>query len=1270
MVHNELLAAVGETMLRFDPSEISNWASLPDANHQLPELIRRLILATVPQLSRLDIPSGSAVWLSGWDGLLTAETGNAWVPEGTSAWELSCRSDTGAKANDDYRKRTKTPQGVAVATSTFVFVTPRQWTGKQRWLEQRCAEGKWADVRAFDASDLAAWLYQAPAVAEWFARLINKLPTNGYTTLDEWWENWATTSRPNISPALALAGRQEIADRVAEWIQQTATPYYVQAQTREEAISFMAACALNSDDSWGATLLAKALVVKSEDAWNSLVRHTSPLVLIRAFDGNVSSQVATNRGHHVMTPLHANAEPRGNGARLPILGRDETITELTEMGMSEASARALARKTARSLPIMRRFLIDEAEGPTPEWASVDPQSALPSLMLIGQWDESNENDKETVVKITGRPYEEVVRESAALAQNEDSPLTKIGSRWRFLSHEEAWHLLAPRLTAVDVERFTEEAVRVLGAESTAYELPVEERHLAGIHGKGVPHSSLLHDGIARTLALMGNQGERAKNVEDVPYRPGIVLRRVLTDDKGWEVWATLSRDLATLAEAAPEAVLGAIERCLTATPSPFEDLFAQEGDPLFVGASHTGLLWALERLAWSPEYFARVANVLARLALIDPSGRVTNRPVGSLADTFLPWFRLSEATDDDRLTVLGMLLSRFPEPGWKTLLRAYPSFLSDTVVSRQPPSWRPWRQDGVPRPTQTERRAFVKELERLLLENVGDIIGRWKDTVSIIANLSPDARQRAIALLAQRVNEMRKHPDSSELWEALRMELNRQRSHPDAQWAMPTADVELLEAVYRELTPDNPAAAYAWVFDWHPYLPEGNSYEAIERGSKIDAARQSAIAAAYEKGRTEAVLSIAACATQPAAVGHAFATNVETERALAFALEHTGSENQKYRQMAHGILWELFRQSGWPVLEDTIARLKETDYEPEAVANVFLVAPPAQDTWERLADEEPDVQGCYWQGMNPWGVSREEHASFVVEKLLAVQRSVTVAQWTAHSPVHHEIVIRTLEQLPADLAASTEPKPGTDGIIYDIVKLLEKLDHSDEVGDDTIARLELPFISALGHCGRPNLAIYREIAKEPSLFADLIASTYRREDGQPDPMTDGQPSQVTTKILVQIISGSGEIPGNLGDGTVDYEAMATWVNEARRLCADRGRGEVGDTYIGNLLAKAPAGPDGIWPCEPVRELLDSIGSPDIGEGFVTGKINLRGGTTRGVFEGGTQEHTLADRYLQQAAAIGSRWPFTATLLRSIAQWYEQTSKRHDREADERNQFEF
>ena len=235
-------------MIPFEPSEISSWANEPDANHQLLELIRRLILATAPELTHLEMPSGSAVWLSGWDGQLMAETGNAWVPKGSSAWELSCRSDVGTKANDDYGKRVDPSRGVPDAGVTFVFATGRQWGGKEQWAEGRRADGKWADVRAYDASDLAAWLSEAPAVAEWFAGVIGKLPSDGYTTLDEWWENWATVADPGIGSALVVAGRQESVDRLSGWTQQPPSAYYVQAQTREEAIAFVAASAFNGDD--------------------------------------------------------------------------------------------------------------------------------------------------------------------------------------------------------------------------------------------------------------------------------------------------------------------------------------------------------------------------------------------------------------------------------------------------------------------------------------------------------------------------------------------------------------------------------------------------------------------------------------------------------------------------------------------------------------------------------------------------------------------------------------------------------------------------------------------------------------------------------------------------------------------------------------------------------------------------------------------------------------------------------------------------------------
>ena len=609
-------------MIPFDSSEFVRWADNPDADHQLPELVRRLILATVPRPSLLHMPSGSSVSGPGWDGLLVVEKGNAWVPDGASAWEFSREGDPKRKATDDYNKRTTDPKGVDTPTSTFVFVTPRKWGGKLAWVNERQEEGPWADVRVLNADDLVAWLGQAPAVAHWFARLIGKLPATGVVSLDEWWENWSTVANPRISAQLVTAGRQEQVERISQWFKAQRSHYYVQSDTREGAIAFLAGCAYADEAQLGPALLARAVVVENADAWRSLEGHSSPLVLVRNFSGgNVSPQVAVGRGHHVLTSLGEHEEPSGAGVTLPRLGREETLQELIEMGLSEAKARALVRSTARRLSIMRRRLVDEAGGPTPEWASSSTPHSLVALVLVGQWHGDHEGDKAIVAEIVGQPYEEVERDLTGLMSVPDSPLTKVGNLWRLTSHEEAWHLLAPRLTSSDVERFERVATSVFGAVSPEFELPVEKRYMANVYGRVLSHSGTLREGMARSLALMATQADRAKNAEGASYVPARVVSNALEGGKGWQTWATLSGSLTDLAEAAPEALLDAVERDLAADPSPFEGIFLQEGDGLIGGTPHTGLLWALERLAWSPDHFARAAKCLARLAEIDPAGR-------------------------------------------------------------------------------------------------------------------------------------------------------------------------------------------------------------------------------------------------------------------------------------------------------------------------------------------------------------------------------------------------------------------------------------------------------------------------------------------------------------------------------------------------------------------------------------------------------------------------------------------------------------------------
>ena len=720
-------------------------------------------------------------------------------------------------------------------------------------------------------------------------------------------------------------------------------------------------------------------------------------------------------------------------------------------------------------------------------------------------------------------------------------------------------------------------------------------------------------------------------------------------------------------------MLEAIERRLSATPSSFEDLFHQEGDPLFGGAQHTGLLWALERLTWSSEYFPRAAMILARLAQTDPGGRIANRPAESLKGMFLPWFRVSEASDSQRLQTLGALLTRVPKAGWRTVIDAFPTGHA-FAVGREPPLWRPWGQDGVPEPTWPDIRASVKEMELLLFEHVGEDADRWKDIVGLISDLSPDARQQATDVMAQRVNAIKQHQKSTDLWVSLRAELNRHRSFPDANWSISETHLQPLAVIYEGLMPDDPAAAHGWLFGGWPDLPDGSDEGDLEaHRAKIDAARQSAIVAAYGSGDIKAILSIAESAEQPWEVGRAFIIGIGAEPALELAWTHAGSEQGPYRLMVRGILWTHFQQCGWPALGEFLEQAKAADATPTALADVFLAAPADRETWLRLSEEKAEVQKCYWESMNPWAASRDDEAdvAFAALKLLETHRSPAIAKWLSHQSVHHEIVMRTLEQLPADLVSASAPDSRSNWSIYDITRLLEKLDESEAVDDSTIAHLELPFISALSRDSRRELALHRDISRNPALFADLIAHMYRRDDGQADAAVGEHATEVAGSILMPIMMGErGIIPGRTEQGTVDYEALTIWVNEARRLCTDRGRGEIGDDMIGQLLSKAPVGEDGIWPCEPVRELLEQINSQNMGNGFTVGTHNLRGVTSRGAFEGGTQERTLSGELRRRANEIGARWPTTAGLLRRIAESYEREAQWHDRDAQERDQFGF
>ena len=1257
-------------MISFDSSEIVNWTDRPDAHHVLPELVRRLILATIPLPEFLDMPSGSSVRLPGWDGLLSVSDGNAWVPGGTSAWELSCEKGPKGKSDRDYEKRKEDSQGEIASQTTFVFVTARRFGSKKTWINKRRQEGHWADVRTLDADDLTAWLEQAPAVAGWFARKIGKLPETGVVPLDEWWEEWSSATQPPIIPELVIAGRSAEVDALGEWAKGAPGHWYVQGDTRDEAIAFLAGAAHFAAEQWGAALLAKALVVKTEDSWRGLERHAFPLALVRDFDVGVSPHVAVRGGHHVLTPLDASQDPRGNGRTLPRLGRDDTSAALAKMGLPKSELDGLAGKTARRLPVLRRFLIEEAGFPEPDWAA-EATGSLVVLVLIGQWEEDNEGDRKFIEDLIGKPFAEIEEELAAIAGIPDSPVVKVERRWRFTSHEEAWSILAPKVTQTYATRFKELAVTVLGQVSPAFELPPGERYMAAVLGKSLPHSSTLREGIARTLALMGVYSERAKNADSVRHLPLQVVREALSEGKGWQIWATLYRDLATLAEAAPDAVFDAVERDLWTSSTPFKELFGQGGDPLFSGMPYVGLLGALERMAWSADHFARVAMILARLAEYEPDNNVRNRPTESLRSLFLPWMRFSETADSDRLETLKILVNRYSQAGWNLLIKIHPSN-DHLVTDNRLPRWRSWGQDVSSSPTHQDIWRYVGAIEEYLVSGAKGDAHRWAAMMGIVSKLSPGTRAQALSALLEQSEVLRQQPAALDLWARLRLELNRHRSFPDAEWAMAAEEVSILAAAYARLTPLDAVSAHSWLFDNRPELP--NPLPALstppeDQDNQLYEAQWDAIRAVYAQGGVVSIARMAEEATLSLTVGYAVSRALESDAAISLALPHIGGESPKLRDFAHGVMAAFSFRSGWEPLEPVLDQLKEEGAVPGRVAALFLAGQANMETWQRLASEDEGVQEIYWNAVPAFQISREstDDLAFAVRRLMEAQRSLDLVRFLSVVDVSNELVEQVLEQTPVDYA--NEIAAGRQRRIdaYAIGKLLEKLDQSDSVSNERIAQLEVPYIHIMEEWERQP-ALHREILRQPSLFADFISWVFKRSDGSTDGDGDEETRRNRAEAAFTVLWSLRGLPGQDDAGVVHADALGAWVNEARRLCQERGRGEIGEEQIGQILANAPDGADGAWPCEPVRDLLDAVGSQHVGQGFTTGKFNLLGMTGRGVFDGGEQERSLADGYRADAAKISSLWPFTASLLRRLADSYESSGRQFDSESDWRDQF--
>lgn len=1249
--------------------DLSGWASRTDGAVSLPTLLAHLIRATHGSAVQLRFPSDEGVRHPGWDGLTSTEVGSNYVPNGTAGWEISAqRSNFVQKANDDYRKRTADPAPLGPANAAYVFVTPRHWPKKKdEWARARQDDGPWREVRVYDADDLVHWIEQAPAVGLWLAARLGKRP-DGTRELEEVWEEWSLATRWPLTEDLVLSDRDQDAAEVLRWLRGEPSVLSLQATTTDEVVAFFHATLGELPDDLAAAYRARCLVATTAAAARALANAPAPLFLLLTDPEPGLARSLVERGHYVLQAYDARPVARGELRTLARPSREGIASALTAAGIAESRAEALARDSARNLAVLRR-LIPAAPGRLPKWAEEPPPHALLAALLAGGWDEEAEADRARLSELADQPYEAAIAALTPYVGQFDSPLHKIGSTWRIASPFDAWFLLAHNLTSTDITRFEAAAHAVLGSADPRFDMDPGERWMAAVRGIHRDYSGILRHGIGQVLILLALWGDRVGTVPHTGRRADAIVGKLLrnADQRRW--WS-LSRDFQLLAEASPDAFLTAIEDSIDQNDPPIGALFGYDEGGVFGTEYLSDLMWALESLAWSPDWLPRVTHVLARLDALDtePRGH-SNGPADSLRGIHLFWIPQTNASLDQRLRALDLIRKRETDAAWKLMLGILPQG-HDTSNPSPLPRWRDYSVDKVETVTWgLIRRGAVAITERLLAD-VGLSPARWSELLDRLDDLAPDP-EPALAALEAAESRIVDKADRAAIWDKLRHVLHHHRQFPDAEWSLPDTVLDRLESVYDRFAPTDPIERVAWLFQPFVEMPKSSSegWEAEQRD--VDNARQKAAQAIYAEGGRSAVLSLARLTETAGFLGKAlYDSGLPASDVDALLEAAVRSEDARERDVAHGLIVSAFRDRKEPWGSALIARTRAENWGDTTLLTILRALPVERWTWDQVAQIGGEIETTYWRRAPVlWMREDSEDTAYALRMLISVGRArpaLPLARRGNNAHLPSDLLVEVLQEAVRQPVEEDGGNNETTMFRHYVAEILQCLDERDDVDRNALVSLEWNYLRILEHSRRPPKVLLRALSEQPSLFIEMLSAVFKasEESGVVDPAPESsQHARTVARQAFRLLELWNRIPGTRDDGTIDSEALEAWIKEARTLAKAVGRAEIADSRIGNMLSASPMGSDGNWPAEPVREVIDLFRSKPMIEGFRVGKSNRRGVTSRMPRDGGALERREAEKYRRWAKAIAYDHPHTAKALDTLADGYDWEACRHDEDAE-------
>lgn len=881
--------------------------------------------------------------------------------------------------------------------------------------------------------------------------------------------------------------------------------------------------------------------------------------------------------------------------------------------------------------------------------------------LIGGWNENNSNDIKLIETILKKDYQSWIESIREVYETPNSPIALKNGVWATSNKFELLEFLSSKIYDNHLVSLDDVATKVLGEINPEFELPQEKRYAAAIYDKKLSYSESIREGIAESIVLIGIDKDKLINCSTNSRNfiaPKIVRKLLL--DTNWKLWGSLNSIMPTLAEAAPDEFLNCVEHALRRDDKPFESLFRQEGNGFGGRIYTTGLLWALEGLAWSELYLPRILLILAELASKDPGGNWANRPVNSLKTILLPWLPQTLANKNKRISAIKPVIRDFPDIAWQVIMSMLPS-QHETSSGSHKPKWRnPIPDDFKQEVLNVDYWDEVTQYANLAVDMAERDITKLTQLAKEFDHLPAPAFERLNALLASDTVLNLPEEEKAKIWKNLTEFTQKHRRFPNAAWVLPPDILMKIEAVTSQLAPTDILLKYERLFasnEWHLYDEvDGNNYQ--EQRDKLAEKRSLAISEIYAQGGIDSIYRFISRIEKPFNIGIALADFNKGELASNVIPKHINDDDQ-LKQFARGFVVEAFHKYGW----DWVNAFDFTNWSVDQKVEFLTCLPFDTKTIAFVKEILGAYENLYWKAafINPYHTDID--LLILADKLLEVKRI-----HSAIDVLHHKFregkgldVERSIKALLSinDSADNTNQMSN-----YDTEELIKALQEDPKTPEEDLFKVEWFYVPLLDELhGNKPVILQKKLATEPPFFAYLISLIYKPKDAGDDyPKPDEGKKNLATNAwrLLQ----NWKLPPGMKDGVFNAEDFIDWVVAVKAKAKEVKRYEITMQEIGKVFYYYPESDGGLWLPKEVAEVIDGKDSEDIRVGYALEIYNSRGVHT--IDPEGKPEIALSEKWKERAeVAENEGYPRFGAKLREVSVSYVREAHRNINEFSQR-----